>query len=269
MQHFLKDNLGLQLKRSRYIKVFEFKHAFAVSNISDINFFGDQTWSFPLYLYQVEKTSPKRFSGHTMMLFEPAAGYEIKRSNLSAEVVDRLSKVFKRTPSPEQIFYYIYAVLYSETYRTKYAEFLKIDFPRVPFVKDYKLFKKMSEYGSRLVDLHLLKSPELDSPIARFQGKGDNKVEKLDYDGKLKLLHINKAQHFEGIAPEVWSYQIGGYQVCDKWLKDRKRRVLSLDEIQAYCKIVTSIQKTIEIQKSIDDVYEELEKTTLVGQGAG
>ena len=170
-------------------------------------------------------------------------------------------KPIKKAPSPEEIFYYIYAVLYSETYRTRYAEFLKIDFPRVPFTKDYTLFRKMSEYGHRLVDLHLLKSAELDSPIARFQGKGDNRVEKPKYDEKAEMVYLNKTRYFEGIPPDVWTYQIGGYQICDKWLKDRKERILSLDEIQTYCRIVTAIRKTIEIQKDIDSFYKEIEKT--------
>ena len=193
-----------------------------------------------------------------MMLFEPEADYFVKNLNLSTALLKAYQSI-KEIPSPEEIFYYIYAVLYSETYRTKYAEFLKIDFPRVPFTKDYKLFKKMSEYGNRLADLHLLKSPELDSPIARFQGKGDNRVKKLKYDDKAGVLYINKEQYFEGISQDVWSYQIGGYQVCDKWLKDRKDRVLSLDEIQTYCRIVTAIHKTIQIQKEIDEIYAAVE----------
>lgn len=121
----------------------------------------------------------------------------------------------------------------------------------------------MSDYGNMLTDLHLLKSPELDSPIVRFQGKGDNRVKKLKYDDKVGVLYINKEQYFEGISQDVWSYQIGGYQVCDKWLKDRKERILTLDEIQTYCRIVTSIQKTIEIQKTIDEVYEQAEEAVI------
>lgn len=195
-----------------------------------------------------------------MMLFEHDAEYGVKKPNISVEVVERLTKAYKKQPSPEEIFYYIYAVLYSETYRTKYAEFLKIDFPRVPFTKDYKLFRKMAEYGKRLVDLHLLKSEELDSPIARFQGKGDNRVEKPKYDYKTGRVYINKEQYFEGVSQGAWSYQIGGYQVCDKWLKDRKGRILTLDEIQTYCRIVTAIQETREVQKAIDEVYEEVER---------
>jgi predicted helicase len=198
-----------------------------------------------------------------MLLFEPEADYGVKKPNLSAEVVSKLTKLFKKTPSPEEIFYYIYAVLYSNTYRRKYAEFLKIDFPRIPFTADYKLFKKMSEYGNRLVDMHLLKSSELDTPIARFQGKGDNRIEKVKYNvgayGHTPFLYINEEQYFEGISPDVWSYQVGGYQVCDKWLKDRKSRVLSLDEIQTYCRIVTALKKTIELQATIDGLYPAIE----------
>jgi predicted helicase len=164
--------------------------------------------------------------------------------------------------SPEEIFYYIYAVLYSNIYRTKYAEFLKIDFPRVPFTKDYKVFSRMGGYGKRLVDLHLLKSGELDPPVAKFQGKGENRIERLRYAEKEKRVYINQSQYFEGITKEVWEYQIGGYQVCDKWLKDRKGR--TLDDIRTYCRIATAIQKTIEIQKAIDGIYTEAERETVL-----
>lgn len=192
------------------------------------------------------------------MLFEPQAEYGVKKPNLSSEFVERLTREYKKSPTPEDIFYYIYGVLYSNIYRTKYAEFLKIDFPRVPFIKDYKLFKKIGEYGEKLVNLHLLKSSELDKPVAKFQGKGNDKVEKLKYEKE--RLYINKDQYFEGIPQEVWKYQIGGYQVCDKWLKDRKGRPLSLEETTHYCKVVTALKKTIEIQTKIDNVYPAIEK---------
>ncbi|MFH1703247.1 MAG: type ISP restriction/modification enzyme, partial [Nitrospirota bacterium] len=253
MHNFFKDNLGLALMRQYvYDAVKIYNYVFCVSEIADTRIFISNRGAgfiFPLYLY-----SSKDKKG----LFQ--AKGEAKESNIKPEIFNSLSKAYKKEVSPEEIFYYIYAVLYSETYRTKYAEFLKIEFPRVPFTTDYKLFKRMSDYGNRLVELHLLKSPELDSPIARFQGKGDNRVRKLKYDDKDGILYINKEQYFEGIPQDVWSYQIGGYQVCDKWLKDRKERLLSFDEIQIYCKIVTSIQKTIEIQKAIDEVYDDIER---------
>lgn len=285
MRNFDSNNLGLVTMRQYvYDSVKTYNYTFCVQNIIDNRFFISNRGIcsvFPLYLYKEKEKPQKRSLGSTMMLFEPTADYGVKRPNLSTAFVDGLTKVFKETPSPEEIFYYIYAVLYSETYRIKYAEFLKIDFPRVPFTKDYKLFKKMSEYGNMLADLHLLKSFELDSPIARFQGKGDNRVNKLKLSlrGKAEAiskdeilrsaqndklsLYINKDQYFEGISQDVWNYQIGGYQVCDKWLKDRKDRVLSLDEIRTYCRIVTAIQKTIEIQKNIDNLYAGIEISVL------
>lgn len=281
MQHITNcENLLLSLPRR--LRDPDWQHVFVSQYITDKTLLSsrDNCYCFPLYLYKKKDKSKKRSFGSTMMLFEPEAEYGVKKPNLSAEVMERLIKAYKKVPSPEEIFYYIYAVLYSETYRAKYAEFLKIDFPRVPFTKDYKLFKKMSEYGNRLANLHLLKSQELDSPIAQFQVEGGNRVEKPKYTPSLNpspqgretypqgeswarggRVYINKEQHFEGISQEVWSYQIGGYQVCDKWLKDRKERILTLDEIQTYCRIVTAIQKTIEIQKAIDEVYGQVEKT--------
>jgi predicted helicase len=261
MRHLLHENLGLMVSRQ---VLREFRHVFVTVDMVNYNFidlagqFGTG-YVFPLYLYQEKNKPGKRSFGSTMMLFEPEADYGAKKPNLSAGFVDRLSGMFKKPPSPEQIFYYIYAVLYSETYRKKYAEFLKIDFPRVPFTNDYKLFVKMAEYGNNLVDLHLLQLSELDSPIVKFQGKGDNKVEKPRYD-ETGLLYINNGQYFERITPDVWSYRIGGYQVCDKWLKDRKSRALSLEEIKQYCRIVTALKNTIAVQKKIDDIYPSIEK---------
>jgi len=183
-------------------------------------------------------------------------------SNINLTVFKNLSDAYKKEPKPKEIFYYIYGVLYSNTYREKYKEFLKIDFPRVPFTKDYKLFSKMGEFGKRLIDLHLLKSKELDPPIAKFQGEGDERVEKYEYDKKEQRVYINNSQYFEGVPEEVWKYQIGGYQVCRKWLRDRKSadRTLSLDDIKHYCKIITALQKTIQIQKQIDKIYPKVEK---------
>ena len=250
MQNMFVTNLGLCIGRQwSSVGSTSYDVVFISENVTDLNLFRrGGTVLFPLYLY-----SSKEKKG----LFH--AEGETREPNIKPEIFKSLSKAYNKEVSSEEIFYYIYAVLYSETYRTKYAEFLKIDFPRMPFTKDYNLFKKMSDYGKMLADLHLLKSTELDSPIARFQGKGDYRVKKLKYDDKTGVLYINKEQYFEGISQDVWSYQIGGYQVCDKWLKDRKDRVLSLDEIQTYCRIVTAIQKTIEIQKELDAIYDRIE----------
>jgi phage-related minor tail protein len=119
----------------------------------------------------------------------------------------------------------------------------------------------MAELGSHLVELHLLKSKELENPVARFRGEGENKVEKVRYGET--CVRINNEQFFEGVKPEVWEYQIGGYQVCDKWLKDRKGRKLSLEDIKHYCKIVTALEKTIAVQKEIDKLYRRVEETVI------
>jgi len=176
-----------------------------------------------------------------MMLFDPAVKYEAKKPNISPSLIEQLTSNFKKAPSPEQIFYYIYAVLYSNTYRTKYAEFLKIDFPRIPFTRDYNVFKRMADYGEKLANLHLLKPNEFKKTTAKFEGKGEDKVEKVRYEGE--RIYINKEKYFEPIPANIWEYQIGGYQVCEKWLKDRKGRNLSLEDIRCYCRIVTSIGK--------------------------
>jgi predicted helicase len=250
MKNFFKENLGLVVDRSTSTNI-SFNHVFVSHTLIDVRLlpdFGGAPFLFPLHIYP---SLDKRGMFHS----------EERESNIKPNIFKSICNSYKKQVTPEEIFSYIYAVLYSEIYRAKYAEFLKIDFPKVPFTKDHKLFRKMSECGNRLVDLHLLKSEELDSPVARFQGKGDSKVEKVKYSkGKV---YINNAQYFEGITEKVWKYRIGGYQVCDKWLKDRKGRILSLDDIKHYCKVVTALSKTIESQKEIDNLYPEIEKETI------
>jgi len=154
-------------------------------------------------------------------------------------------------------------VLYSNVYRTKYAEFLKIDFPRVPLTTDYNLFIKLSDLGEELVNLHLLKSPKLDNPIAKYSGKGDDAVVKVQYNESERRVYINPNNYFDNVEPIVYSYYIGGYQVLNKWLKDRTGRILSLSEIATYCKIVTALSETLTLQSQLDSLYPEVEKTIL------
>ncbi len=109
----------------------------------------------------------------------------------------------------------------------------------------------------------LMTSPLLDLPLAKFEGEGESKLDKPRYDAETRRVYINAGRWFEGVAPEVWEYRIGGYQVCDKWLKDRKGRVLQLDDIKHYCRVVTALSKTIEVQREIDGLYGEVEKETV------
>ena len=186
-----------------------------------------------------------------------------KKPNIEERFFSILSDRYNVTPSPEEILYYIYGVLYSNIYRETYAEFLKIDFPRVPFTADVTLFKKMGVLGKRLANLHLLKSPELNPPIATYHGSGDNdQIQKITYNKKTGRLYINREKYFEGISPEVWNYYIGGYQVLRKYLRDRKGRIM--EDAPHFCRIVTALSKTIALQREIDKIYPEIEKNIVL-----
>ncbi len=266
MQHMLQDNIALITPR-------QFKEqpgAFVAACIAghktvsafDINYF------FPLYLYEPSGSGGSgRRSGFSRFqpafVFEPAAAYSVRRPNINSNLLLLLSNSYKKQPAPEEVFRYIYAVLYSSAYRKKYAEFLKTDFPRVPFTKDYRLCKKLAQRGEELVDLHLLKSKRLAKPIAKCEGSGDLRVGKVTYDQDKTSVYINPEKWFTGISPEVWEYYIGGYQVAEKWLKDRKGRELSSEEVTHYAKVVTAVSETIKIQKSLDDLFTEVEASSL------
>jgi len=251
MRHMMKKNLGLLVKRQG--KRSPYSYAFCCNLITEScvfeSAFANNTVC-PLYLYQDEQDM---FSQES----------QERKPNLNAKLIESLAGVYQREPTPEGILYYIYGILYSNIYRSKYAEFLKIDFPRVPFTRNYELFSTIGKYGSKLVDLHLMKSAELNNPTAKFQGGGDYGVRKVRYEEEGKQVNINDSQYFEGIEREVWEYQIGGYKVLDKWLKDRKGRELSLDDIKHYCQIATVLEKTIEIQRDIDNIYLDAEKDTI------
>jgi len=251
MKHMMRENLGLLACRQQN-KV-GFYHALVCNIIVESCVVSNKTreinYLFPLYFYIASDKND---------LFNEREEMNKRESNISFKVIQTLSKAYKKQPGPEEIFCYIYAILYSNIYRQKYAEFLKMDFPRVPFTKDGRLFSKMADYGNRLVELHLLKSPELEQPVVKFQGEGDNRVEIVRYEKE--RVYINDNQYFEKIPENIWQYQIGAYQICDKWLKERKGKKLSLEDIKHYCKIVAALKKTISIQNKIDEIYDRVEE---------
>jgi predicted helicase len=157
---------------------------------------------------------------------------------------------------PEQIFDYAYAVLHSLGYRSRYAEFLKIDFPRLPLTGDLDLFRTLAQFGGELVALHLMESPKIDKPLTTYAGTANPEVEKVSY--ARDTVWLDKAQKcgFKGVPETVWSFHIGGYQVCEKWLKDRKGRALSKDDIAHYHKIVVALSETIHLMAEIDKAIE-------------
>ena len=156
--------------------------------------------------------------------------------------------------TPEEIFGYIYAVLYAPSYRSRYAEFLRIDFPRIPFAETMEDFDTLSDLGSSLVAAHLLrKFPR--KKLAVYHGKGNHTVDAVRYSPQEKAIWINKAQSFAPMPEDVWNFHIGGYQVLDKYLKSRKGRALSLDEIDHVAAVADTLAFTIEQMALIDKAY--------------
>ncbi len=268
MQHILKENLSLCFMR-QYSGHEPYSHALVSEYMVDNRtFFSSKgvIQQAPLYLYPTEQKR-KGSILQTMMLFEPESEYpkkvKGKIANIAPQLFERLEKAYKKKPSPEQVLQYVYAVLYSNTYREKYAEFLKIDFPRIPFTNSYALFLQVAELGEEIIELHLFKHKSLNNPATKYRGKGDEDViGKPIYDEEKEIVHINEHRYFENVTPKVWNYQIGGYQVMDKYLKDRKGR--QMDDPGHYCKMATAIAKTIELQEKIDKLFVKVDKRVIV-----
>ena len=186
------------------------------------------------------------------------AGQESGRSNFTPQLLNTLRKICGTEAAkltPEEVFRYAYAVVHSPAYRTRYAEFLKIDFPRLPLTGNLELFRVLAQLGGELISLHLLESPKVDDFITRFEGQGDNHVPKKPTykDG---AVWINSSQRFEGVPEAVWNFHVGGYQVCEKWLKDRKGRTLSTEDIAHYQRVVVALNETIRLMAEVDQVIE-------------
>ncbi len=229
---------------------------------------------FPLYLYHYED----EFKGKHRELFERARWEPTKEGripNLTPEFVEEVAKKvglkfkcdgkgdFKETFGPEDILDYMYALFHSHEFRIRYAGFLKIDFPRVLLPSGGTIFRKLCTVGEELVKLHLMEASVLDNERrwAAFNVTGNNAVEKgyPSYIGHgdvpdMGKVHINKDQYFEGIQPNIWDFRIGGYQVFEKWLKYRRERNLSYDDVRHYQKIVVALRETIRLMKQIDEI---------------
>lgn len=230
MRHLIKPNIGMI--SCRQISSENWQHIFVTEGITDDCYVSNKTkergYLFPLYLYNEE----------------------IKQSNLHPTILKDLTKNYAHPISPEAIFYYVYGILHSKIYRTKYIEFLKRDFPRIPFTTDYSKFSEIARMGKELVELHLMKKQF--PPTIKYEITGSNNVESVKYtNGKL---YINKTQYFDNIPNNVWNFYIGGYQVLDKWLKSRKKRELSVQEILHFIQIVEVLKETIRIMEEIDKI---------------
>jgi predicted helicase len=204
---------------------------------------------FPIYLYDI--------SGKVCSFsYEFITAVE---KTLRLVFIPDSSGDLQTTVGPEDIFHYAYAVFHSPTYRSRYAAFLKIDFPRLPLTSDQTLFRQLCVLGAELTALHLM---ERDAPaIATYPVAGTNQVDTIRYaeptDTTPGRVWINAAQYFQGIPPEVWNVHIGGYQVLAKWLKDRKGRVLNFDDLMHYQRIAAALYRTLQLQQAIDEAISE------------
>jgi predicted helicase len=210
----------------------------------------------PEFIAEMEKRLGLKFMPEQpplISVLSPQAGRGGERNSLSGPGAgEGKGEVREGAFGPEDVFAYIYAIFHSPTYRKRYAEFLKIDFPRVPLTSDRKLFRKLGVLGAELVALHLMESPKVDDFVTKYPVKGSDTVENVQYDPNKGRVGINKGQYFSGIKPEWWNFHIGGYQVLQKWLKDRKGRKLSNDDLRHYQRIVVAIRGTIRLMTEID-----------------
>jgi len=174
--------------------------------------------------------------------------------NLGAGFREFIDARYEHHYTPEEIFGYIYAVLHASTYRARYAEFLRTDFPRLPFPESADDFETISGLGWALVQAHLLRELPRRG-LAVYHGKGDHMVEAVRYSPEEHAVAINKTQFFKPVPQAVWEFRIGGYQVLDKYLKSRKGRVLSLDEINHVGAVADGLAFTIEQMAKIDEAY--------------
>jgi hypothetical protein len=263
MSNMIRPNLSLITVR-RMEEAGEFRHFFCTNHISVLHSTSakEGNFVFPLYIYPAT---------HKTDLFDDAylpdthGGH---RSNFATGFISTISLTLNLTYlpdgkgdlkinfGPEDVFDYIYALFYSPTYRTRYAEFLKIDFPRIPLPNSLALFQALSKLGGELVSLHLVESPKLIHYITEYQGEGDNYLPKKPVykDG---AVWVNASQRFENVPEAVWNFHIGGYQVCEKWLKDRKGRYLSAEDIAHYQKIVVALNETMRLMGEIDAVIDQ------------
>jgi predicted helicase len=255
MSHFFDDNLAISLvRRSRSDS---FVLPFVIKLMADkcISSTLDNANIFPLYKY-------------SELAGELEFGKVKRKPNLNTEIINKITHklglIFTNekekttdTFAPIDVLDYIYAVLHSPNYRDKYKEFLKIDFPKVPYPKNVKSFWALVKLGGEIRKIHLLESPIVDKYLTQYPKSGSNTVQKPNFvasESKIGIgsVYINETQFFANVPNIAWNFYIGGYQPAQKWLKDRKERVLSFEDIQHYQKIIVALSETAQLMQEID-----------------
>lgn len=256
MKHFIKgENIGLIISRM-VLGGWDWNDIQVTKYIADLGVMASRVSNtapiFPLYLYDDDSAQTSFFDVN-------------RKPNLNMDIVKSLETTLGLSFTPEKentegtfapidILDYIYGVLHSNKYRTKYKEFLKIDFPRIPYPANKDYFFNVAELGKRLREIHLMEAPEVKEYITSYGVSGDNEVIKPEY--KDNKVYINRTQYFDNVPEVAWNFYIGGYQPAQKWLKDRKGRILSYDEILHYQKIIKALVLTNDIMQQIDKIVE-------------
>jgi len=267
MSNMDKPNIGIGFSRTVYGS-YDWQDVFVSNFMAEKGFMAMRISNaaklFPLYLYNQENTLDNK----------------TRTPNLNPEIIkeisDKLGLKFiedhelpnaknKDNFSPLDLLDYIYAILHSPTYREKYKEFLKIDFPRVPYPSNQEKFWQLVDLGKQIRNLHLMEGKKFDgisSLITKYPISGNNKVATINAKSfiikpenpNLGKVFINKDQYFDNVPVIAWNFYIGGYQPAQKWLKDRKERELSRDDILHYQKIIVALFETDRLMKEIDQI---------------
>jgi len=242
-----QENLALLLCRQQIVT--GFYHVYITRGMFDCclvsNRSRENTSGFPLYVTESKGTGTSLFGG---------------RDGLTSNVTRETIQAFKQTAGlvhEDAVLNYSYAVLHSPQYRHRYAKFLQRDFPRLPRPGGPDLFRDLARLDAELIALHLLESPKVNESITEFISSRIAKVEKISLSKNTVWLDEAQTTGFRGVPKDVWNFHIGSYRVCEKWLKDRKGRTLSKDDIAHYQKIVVALSETIRLMKEIDQVIEQ------------
>ena len=239
MQHYIRhENVGLLTTKA--FRDRDFSHAFLTTQPSEAIFLsattGSNAMNMPLYLYPTEGTF-----GERRVNFTPS---------IHKAIIDAARAPDEEEPSPERILDYIYGVLHSPTYRAKYRQALTIDYPHIPYPPNSDVFAEVAELGGQLRRLHLMDDVAIGETPYPFQGNGSGEVFKPEYVAG--RVHITPDQWFDNVPAVAWGFHIGGYQPAQKWLKDRKGRALSFDDVRHYQKIIKILVETDRIMNEID-----------------
>lgn len=227
---------------SRQLAGNEWSHVFIANHIVDDCYVSNKTrergYIFPLY----------QTSGEAGNIF----GENELVPNFNAEVLKKIEKCLDEKVNPQELFDYIYAMLHSPDYRSRYREFLKIDFPRVPYPADKNRYHRLAEKGAELRRLHLLDGADRWTVTTTYPVGGTNEVIRERHeDGRV---YINDTQYFGGVPQTVWEFFIGGYQPAQKWMKDRRGRTLNYNDITHYRRIVYALSETTRVMQEIDSI---------------